>query len=35
MDWYYGFCNHGWRHSSADMNSPINYENAALTRDAA
>lgn len=35
MDWCYGFYNHDRRHSSADMKSPINYENAALVRDAA
>ena len=27
MDWCYGFYNHDRRHSSADMKSPINYEN--------
>ncbi|MBK7721704.1 MAG: IS3 family transposase [Austwickia sp.] len=28
LDWCYGFYNHERRHSSADMMSPINYENA-------
>lgn len=27
LDWCYGFYNHDRRHSSADMMSPINYEN--------
>ena len=35
MDWCYGFYNHDRRHSSADMKSPINYENTALNREAA
>ena len=35
MDWCYGFYNHERRHSSADMMSPINYETAALNREAA
>lgn len=36
LDWCYGFYNHERRHSSADMMSPINYENAAaLDREAA
>src|SRR5699024_9106413 len=36
LDWCYGFYNHDSRHSSADMMSPINYENtAAPTREAA
>lgn len=35
LDWCYGFYNHDRRHSSADMMSPINYESAALTREAA
>ena len=36
LDWCYGFYNHDRRHSSADMMSPINYENtAAPTREAA
>jgi putative transposase len=35
MDWCYGFYNHQRRHSAADGKSPINYENAALARDAA
>ena len=35
MDWCYGFYNHDRRHSSADMMSPINYETAALNREAA
>ena len=29
MDWCYGFYNHDRRHSSADMKSPINYEQTA------
>jgi transposase InsO family protein len=29
LDWCYGFYNHTRRHSSANMMSPINYENAA------
>jgi len=35
MDWCYGFYNHDRRHSSANMMSPINYENTALDRKAA
>ncbi len=36
MDWCYGFYNHDRRHSSADMKSPINYEQtAAPNREAA
>jgi len=35
MDWCYGFYNHQRRHSAAAMKSPINYENAALNREAA
>ena len=35
MDWCYGFYNHTRRHSSAGGLSPINYETAALNRDAA
>lgn len=35
MDWCYGFYNYDRRHSSADMMSPINYETAALNREAA
>ena len=36
MDWCYGFYNHTRRHSSANMMSPINYENtAAPNREAA
>jgi putative transposase len=35
IDWCYGFYNHQRRHSAAGMKSPINYETAALTRDAA
>ncbi|HET7385089.1 MAG TPA: IS3 family transposase [Nocardioidaceae bacterium] len=36
LDWCYGFYNHDRRHSSADMMSPINYENtAAPDREAA
>ena len=35
LDWCYGFYNHDRRHSSADMMSPINYENTALNREAA
>ncbi|CAN5184642.1 hypothetical protein BH24ACT12_BH24ACT12_02460 [soil metagenome] len=35
MDWCYGFYNHTRRHSTAEMKSPINYENAALNPRAA
>ena len=35
MDWCYSFYNHQRRHSAAAMKSPINYENAALNREAA
>jgi len=36
LDWCYGFYNHTRRHSSANMMSPINYENAAApNREAA
>jgi putative transposase len=35
MDWCYGFYNHRRRHSAAAGLSPINYETAALNRDAA
>ena len=35
IDWCYGFYNHQRRHSAADGQSPINYENAALNRAAA
>lgn len=35
LDWCYGFYNFQRRHSAAGEKSPINYENAALTRDAA
>ena len=35
IDWCYGFYNHQRRHSAAAGLSPINYETAALTRDAA
>lgn len=36
LDWCYGFYNHQRRHSSAEMMSPINYENtAAPIREAA
>ena len=35
MDWCYGFYNHDRRHSSANMMSPINYETAAPSREAA
>ncbi|MEU7819162.1 IS3 family transposase [Pseudonocardia sp. NPDC049154] len=35
IDWCYGFYNHRRRHSAAAGLSPIDYEHAALTRDAA
>jgi putative transposase len=35
LDWCYGFYNHQRRHSAAAGLSPINYETAALNRDAA
>ena len=35
LDWCYGFYNHDRRHSSVGLMSPINYENAALKREAA
>jgi putative transposase len=35
IDWCYGFYNHQRRHSAAEGLSPINYETAALTREAA
>jgi putative transposase len=35
IDWCYEFYNHQRRHSAAAGQSPINYETAALTRDAA
>ena len=35
IDWCYGFYNTQRRHSAAAGQSPINYENAALNRDAA
>jgi putative transposase len=36
LDWCYGFYNHDRRHSSANMMSPIHYENtAAPDREAA
>lgn len=35
IDWCYGFYNHQRRHSAAGGLSPINYETAALTREAA
>jgi putative transposase len=35
IDWCYGFYNHRRRHSAAAGLSPINYENTALTREAA
>jgi putative transposase len=35
IEWCYGFYNHQRRHSAAAMQSPINYQNAALTRAAA
>jgi transposase InsO family protein len=35
LDWCYSFYNHQRRHSAAAMKSPINYENAALNREAA
>jgi putative transposase len=34
IDWCYGFYNHQRRHSAAAGQSPINYENAALNREA-
>jgi transposase InsO family protein len=35
IDWCYGFYNHQRRHSAAAGQSPINYETAALDREAA
>ncbi len=35
IDWCYGFYNHQRRHSAAAGQSPINYENATLKREAA
>ena len=35
IEWCYGFYNHQRRHSAAEMQSPNNYENTALTREAA
>jgi len=35
IDWCYEFYNHQRRHSAAGGLSSINYEGAALTRDAA
>jgi len=35
IDWCYGFYNYQRRHSAAGGQSPINYENAALSREAA
>jgi len=35
IDWCYKFYNHQRRHSAAAGQSPINYETAALSRDAA
>jgi len=35
IDWCYGFYNHRRRHSAAAGLSPINYETAALNREAA
>jgi len=35
IEWCYGFYNHQRRHSAAGMQSANNYENTALTREAA
>lgn len=35
MEWSYGFYNHQRRHSAAGMKSPVDYESAALNREAA
>ncbi len=35
LDWCYGFYNHQRRHSAAAMKSPVDYETAALNREAA
>jgi transposase InsO family protein len=35
IGWCYGFYNHQRRHSAAAGQSPINYETAALNREAA